>query len=422
MRTLDKITISQGNLWRSKLRTFLTVGAVFIGTFTISLTNGVGNGIKSYVDRQLGNVGADNMLLVSPHSAFANPISSDVIEYDPNRTLGMFNQALLSSRDIAVVEAIRGVTKVTPQVVLQVEYVGNGDKKYEAFIDQFIEGLELEMATGRTLNPASNNEVTIPNRYVRPLGFENPEAAIGKTINIGYKDASGKIIERPVTVVGVMQQSLLGNASIYFSYNLSKEINDKQTAGISRLADTYQNFFVNYDPNFTDEEVEALKSVLRANNYDAQTLQDAIGQINTVINGILVVLNVFSIIALIAAVFGIINTLLMAVTERTSEIGLMKALGANRGSIFSIFAIEAASIGFWGSILAVIISLILAPIVNNLAADNFLKDFVGFELLVFPWETLILTVIGIMVLAFLAGALPSLKASRLDPIKALRYE
>jgi|SRR3989338_2611322 len=146
------------------------------------------------------------------------------------------------------------------------------------------------------------------------------------------------------------------------------------------------------------------------------------GTIGTVINTILIVLNVFGAITLLAATFGIVNTLLMSVNERTSEIGLMKALGAKRATIFSIFALEAASIGFWGALLGVLVSMGVGSIVSNIATQTFLKSFVGFQLVSFPIFTSLAVLFGIIALAFIAGALPSLKASKLDPIKALRYE
>lgn len=426
MKFLDKVKISQTNLLRSKLRTILTIGAIFIGTFTISLTNGVGNGIKSYVDQELGNVGAEGQLLVQAISDQENPLNTDVKEYDESQATGMYNIALVSTDDIANIKNINGVSRVVPMLTIRAEYISRDSehisKQYQVVTEQFIEGLNLDMAAGRTLDNNSANQVNIPLRYVSPLGFTSANDAVGKTVSIAYKDVNGNMNNSNVSIVGVMQTSLLGNSSVYISYPLAQKINSVQTDGVKSLASNYQGVLVSYNPNFSEEEVEELKQLLNANNFSAQTFQDAIGTINTVIDGILMVLNVFSAIALIAATFGIVNTLFMAVTERTSEIGLMKALGANSRTIFAIFALEAASIGFWGALLGIGVSAGIAPIVNKIATDRFLKDFVGFELLAFPVGPSLIIFGGIILLAFLAGALPSIKASRLDPIKALRYE
>jgi putative ABC transport system permease protein len=112
----------------------------------------------------------------------------------------------------------------------------------------------------------------------------------------------------------------------------------------------------------------------------------------------------------------------MSVQERTKEIGLMKALGMGRRKIFALFSIEAVLIGFWGSILGIIFANFLGKIVNNLSTKGFLKDFPGLNLLSFPAKASTIIVVGIMLIAFLAGTLPARRASRKDPIDALRYE
>jgi putative ABC transport system permease protein len=131
---------------------------------------------------------------------------------------------------------------------------------------------------------------------------------------------------------------------------------------------------------------------------------------------------VVGIIALLAASFGIINTLLMSVYERTQEIGVMKALGMSRKKVFSLFAVEAALVGFWGSVVAVGIAALASGFVNQLAANTFLKDFQGFTLLVVNPMNALGVVAIIMAISFIAGTLPALKASRLNPIDALRSE
>lgn len=419
MKFKDIIKTSQRNLLRAKLRTLLTMGAVFIGVFAISLTNGLGSGARAYVDRQLGNLGAENILVVQPKQAFANPVSSDVLDYDPNRQAGQFNVVFLGLDDLAVIQSIDGVQKATPEYEARLEYLARDGKKYQASALQYVDGYRIDMAAGSTVTTDQKDGITIPVRYVDKLGFTSAQDAVGKTVVVGYKDATGKLLERTLTVVGIQERSLLGNISMIFSQKLTQEIYRLQ---VPTGDDRYASIFVQFDDSISKDRLNALKQRFSDLGYNALTLEDQVGTIGMVINAILIVLNVFGAIALLAATFGIVNTLFMAVKERTSEIGLMKALGANRKTIFMIFSAEAGSIGLWGSVAGITTSIIIGLIANRVASHSFLKNFVGFDLFAFPVLPFLGILVGGIVLALIAGALPSLKASRLDPISALRYE
>lgn len=422
MKIIDIVKISQKNLLRAKMRTLLTVGAVFIGALTLSLTNGLGNGVKAYVNDQLGNLGVEDTLIIRVKQTQQNPVSTDVSEYDPNREIGTFNIALLDTSDLERVAHIEGVEEVYPDRLAQLDYITAGDKKFEVSAYQNLEGLNITMAAGERVNENEPKGITIPQKYVSPLGYDSANSLVGETLTIGFKDATQTAQEVTVTVVGVQESSLLGNSSIVITQGLAQQIIDQQTVGVPALEGKYMNAVVKYNPDYNEDDVEALKDRFDAEGYGAQTVQDQIGMVSQVIDTILIVLNVFGVITLIAAGFGIVNTQLMSVNERTSEIGLMKALGASRRNIFAIFSIEAASIGFWGAVSGVLVSIVAGSIISEVASKNFLKDFVGFQLIAFPVLPTVIVIIAIMFLSFLAGALPSLKASRLDPIKALRYE
>jgi putative ABC transport system permease protein len=423
MKMTDTLRMAQTNLFRSKLRTTLTIIAIFIGALTISLTNGVSNGAKAYLDDQLGNVGAEDTLIIQAIQDTAPGFgSSEVSEYNPDKTTGAFSMATLSTDDLEKIRQIDGLTNVNPELMPTIDYISAGDKKYTASIQQYPDGMNLELRSGRIVEISADNEVIIPVKYLEPLGFSSANEALNKEVQIGYKDLSGETQELPVKIVGVEQSSLLGAGGWYVSNGVTRTIHDAQTKGVATLENSFMAATAKFPKDYTQEQIDNLKQRVDKAGFSAMTVQDQIGIVNQVIDTIQIALNIFGAIALLAASFGIVNTLLMAVNERTREIGLMKALGTSRRTIFSIFSVEAISLGFWGSLLGVLASMGIGAIVNPIATETFLKDFEGFELLAFPLLPS-LGIIGlIMLIAFLAGALPSIKASRLNPIEALRYE
>jgi putative ABC transport system permease protein len=99
-----------------------------------------------------------------------------------------------------------------------------------------------------------------------------------------------------------------------------------------------------------------LKDDLDSKGLKAVTIKDQQKIIFATIDAVVVILNIFGVVALTAASFGIINTLFMAVQERTKEIGLMKAVGMSKGKIFALFSIEATLLGLLGSLLGVAVA------------------------------------------------------------------
>ena len=140
------------------------------------------------------------------------------------------------------------------------------------------------------------------------------------------------------------------------------------------------------------------------------------------IDGIVLVLNAFAIIALLPAGFGIVNTLYMSVQERTREIGLMKAMGMGSGRVFSLFSLEAIVLGFLGSTLGVLVAMATGSLVSSALANSLLSGLPGLTLIAFDPISIALIIGLVTAIGFVAGTLPAARAANADPVNSLRYE
>jgi putative ABC transport system permease protein len=432
MRLIDIITTASANMWRSKLRTLLTIVAIFIGALTLTLTNGIGAGISQYIDRQLGNVGAEDALVIMPVTDAGTGISgaTEPKKYDSARktTTGSFGDTVtvFGPADLAKIKAESGIKSVEPYLTVAPDYImGRNGQKYQIQASPDVDGTRLDLAAGRLVSnkKSAEHQIVLPLGYVKSLGFHKPADAIDQPVKIGITNALGQHTEINAVIAGVQQQGLLAAGGATLNASLAEALHSHQTQGLSAAVRDQFNFAVaRFDTSLTEEQQTQLKEKLKKKGYEAQTVADRIGLVKSVISGIVAVLSFFAAIALLAASFGIINTLLMAVQERTKEIGLMKAMGMGRGRIFLLFSFEAVMIGFWGSLVGVAVAIGIGQIANHIVSTTILKDLPGFQLLVFPPMTVLWTMLLIMGIAFVAGTLPARRAAKQNPIDALRYE
>lgn len=280
-----------------------------------------------------------------------------------------------------------------------------------------------DLAAGAQLdNAGTDSQILLVSSYVDPLGYADADRAVGTTVRIGVADYTGTMHEVVATVAGVQNETILASGAA-LNDALIDELHAVQSLG--QPAATSEQSVVamaHFRPDATEAQIDAIQAALADKGFEAATVSDQIGVIQTVVNGIIAVLNSFAVIALIAAGFGIVNTLLMSVQERTREIGLMKAMGMRGGSIYALFSTEAVFIGFLGSVLGAAAAVGIGSIANGLIVENFLTDLDGLQVLRFepvPVASILLTV---MLIAFLAGTLPARRAARQNPIDALRYE
>ncbi|WP_066517491.1 ABC transporter permease [Curtobacterium ammoniigenes] len=425
MRFLDLLRTSVKNTFRSKLRTTLTVIAIFIGAFTITLTSAIGTGVGNYINTQVASIGTSNTLTVTK-TVQSTTTGSGPAKFDPSSSgqsvdRGPASFQYLSTSDIATIRRLAHVTAVQPAVALSPKWLEYGSHgKYVVSISANAGELKADLAAGSQLdNSASEHQIILPTNYLSNLGLGTPANAIGKTVTIAVNDYLGTEHDITATVVGVQNQSLFGGGG-RANTALTDAMRQAQESGKPAAVTTgYASATATVA---SSADLGAVKSALSKAGFTGQTIKDQLGTFQTVINGIVGVLNAFAVIALIAAGFGIINTLLMSVQERTREIGLMKAMGMGGGKVYALFSLEAVFIGFLGSAIGAGVAILLGTGISNVLGRTVLKDLPGLHILQFAPSSVITIILVVMLIAFLAGTLPARRAARQNPIDALRYE
>jgi putative ABC transport system permease protein len=423
VKFIDVITTAIGNSFRSKLRTTLTVIAIFIGAFTLTITSAIGTGVSNYITTQVAAIGASDVLTVTKAS---NPSAATTgpAKYDPNKattTAGVgagaapgSTIAALTQTDLDTIAASKGITSVDASVRISPDYIEyDSHGKYELSINANGALTKADLAAGAQLSSTSSeNQLLVPTTYLKNLGLGTAEQAVAKTVTIGLTDYAGAKHEVTAVIVGVQNETLFGSG-VGINKHLTTTLNDMQSTGKPANATPgYASAVAHFDGASTAQQITAIK----------KALIDQIGSFEAVINGIIGVLNAFAVIALIAAGFGIINTLLMSVQERTREIGLMKAMGMSGGTVYALFSMEAVFIGFLGSAIGAIVAIAVGSLISSVLATTLLSGLPGLRIMQFAPSSIAIIIGVVMLIAFLAGTLPARRAARQNPIDALRYE
>ncbi len=429
MKFTDILTSAISNTFRSKLRTTLTIVAVFIGAFTLTLTSAVGTGVSRYINTQVAAMGATDVIIVSKADDAG---AEGPAKYDPAAAKASSSMAgppgssmgMLAHSDLDEIAATSGVLHVEPVVLVAPDYIEFADQgKYELALNPNLGITQVDLAGGAQLdNPGNEPQILLPSTYLETLGMGSPDDIVGSTVGIGVTSHAGAQSSIQATVVGVQHETLLSGGS-GINQNLTDKIKAIQDTG--KPSNAVEGFIVAtayFDEALGTEHAQGIKDSLAAQGYTGQTIQDQLGTFQSVINGIVGVLNAFAVIALIAAGFGIINTLLMSVQERTREIGLMKAMGMGGGKVYALFSLEAIFIGFLGSAIGALAAIGLGSLLSNVLADTVLSDLPGLHIMQFDPGSVALIIAVVMLIAFLAGTLPARRAARQNPIDALRYE
>nr|WP_276543424.1 ABC transporter permease [Nesterenkonia massiliensis] len=417
------------------MRTTLTVIAIVIGAFTLTVTSGLAAGVNQTIDDMVAGYGEEDELFIMPAAAMGmgENTGPGPQEYDPEEAHqeSEFGQAMLSDEDIETIEGIEGVTNVDPIFFVSADYLEAQGNQYKLNnLDFPANGPAMELVAGE-LPSRENMEITIPDTWLTIFDEDaddyeeiDPEIALGETVEIGI---SNMVLEQDTfdaEIVGVSTQNLAGIGGAPLPSNaLNDALYEFQNSGLDvERPDAFVQAVASVENLESNEQ--RVKDALMDEGMVGMTLEDMLGIIQSVIDAIAWVLYGFALIALLAASFGIVNTLLMSVQERTREIGLMKALGMSSGKVFGLFSMEAVVIGILGSVIGVALGLGGGFLANGwlTGSGGPLSTVGGLTLFALNVPALLAILGVIIVIAFLAGTLPAARAAKKDPIEALRYE
>ena len=413
MNVTQSFKLALKSLRTSKMRAFLTMLGIVIGVGAVIIIISLGNGLTGMVEQQVDKVGINQIYAYSWGRGDGTTMNLDAQQmYD----------LIDSHPDVfsGVTPWVSGGTGVRQGSVEfeKTKIYGVSEAMYRADTGTTLDGDTL--ARGRYLqyvDVSRRQNVCVIGAYLEQEAFRGD--ALGKTLTIGGV---------PYTVVGVMAQELEelreggSDDVVYIPYENAMEMSGSRTVTL------YQVMAVSRDT--VAEGKALLQNMLWTfyqdeDAYYIETMLDQVNMINAMMGVAMLVLVAIAAISLLVGGIGIMNIMLVSVTERTREIGIRKSLGARRRDIRRQFIIEAGTTSAMGGIIGILFGCLVATGIGSVLGGMLVAQLgtSGITFNATPSLGAILISFGVSVgIGVLFGYLPANKAAKLNPIYALRYE
>jgi putative ABC transport system permease protein len=410
MTLLASIRIALRALRVNKLRSMLTMLGIIIGVGAVIVMISVGSGAQARVEEQVKNLGTNLFILLS-----GSVTSGGVRMGAGSRPSVTEDDAYAIQREVAAVQAAAPALRGTGQVVAG---TANWSTVFFGITPEYFEARNWVIATGRGFEPAE-------------LSGAGKVALLGETVArnlFGDADPIGQVIrirKVPVTVIGILErkgQSLLGqDQDDVILMPLSTARNRVLGGGIAKRRAVGSVSIKIRDGEDMTQAAEQIRSLLRQrhrlqpgqdDDFTLRNLSEVLQAREESSRIMTLLLAAIASVSLLVGGIGIMNIMLVSVTERTREIGLRMAVGARARDILTQFLVEAVTLALIGGVLGILLGVGGSFAVAQLA----------------EWRTELNAQAIVLAAGFAAavgvffGFYPARKAARLLPIEALRYE
>ncbi len=397
MSLLETFSQSIKNIMGSKMRTFLTMLGIIIGVTAVIVIVGLGNGMEDYMRQEFASLGTNSLSVMITGRGTARSVSVDdmydIVDRHPDL-----------------------LDKLSPEVSAQGVKIGSEKLKRTAVngvSEDYFAMKGYEVAQGRGLqymDVLDRKAVCVIGSWLSDEYFGGD--AIGQTIR--FEGAQLRIVGVMAAESETPEEGGTDDC-VYLPYSTAARL-------------LHVGFLRGYTVTVRNEErASEAKRVVENELFDIFGDSDAFAVISmtellsvmtSMLNIVIVVLAIIAAISLVVGGIGIMNIMLVSVTERTREIGIRKALGAKERTIMQQFVMEAATISAMGGVLGIAFGYLLSSL-----GTQIIRLAMNEPLRVTPSAGSVLMAVGVSAgIGVLFGWLPARKAARLNPIDALRYE
>ena len=402
MSILESMELAVKNIVSSKTRTLLTMLGIIIGVAAVIVIVGLGNGLKGYVTDSFSDMGTDTLTVTVQSRGSTRRLSVD----DMYRIVS---------------ENSRYLDKCSPTVTMPgLVKIGSdtADSTMATGVSEdYLTIKHYDISKGRDLqysDIAMRSKVCVVGAYVDQAYFGGN--AVGQTL---------RVRGQTLTVVGVIQQQSddLEEGGTDDCLFLPYSVAERMAGSVNAYTVTMQ------DEDHMDESVNALESALYEvfasdDYYTVTSMAEMLDTMTGMINILVYVLAGIAAISLVVGGIGIMNIMLVSVTERTREIGIRKSLGAKRRDIRWQFIIEAGTTSAAGGLLGIGLGCLVASGIGSVLGGTLAQSMGGgITFSATPTPMAVAVSFGVSVgIGVLFGYLPANKAAKLNPIDALRYD